>query len=587
MPSLRRNWPAVPAWCVVLLLLGVPAAGALAPALLSDNSQTVELTPQVRFATGALPASDVLSGRAVFSAKTPSRSGVTPTVWLRVPIGAHGDAAGPWVISLPRSVLRGVAYVPQDKIYRAVTIGSTVPYSRRAEAYMIVGVTVDRAAAISGKPLYLHITYRGDAPLWIRAETLRKRISSGFLYRLIDGLFFGVLLAVGLCNLYVAFAVRDRSASWFVAYIAALMAAELVMKGLGSAYLWPGVGFDERWASVATTILSFGTFLGFTRTFLQTRTAAPFWDKLLIAAFVAVAVSDVASQAIPGGDRFVAVVLAIEFTALIVTAGAGIVRIRAGYHPARFFVAAFVPAVAGIIATLAYNVFTPAGNWFVAENGSEFGAMAECVILSFSLLDRIRVLDAQRSRTEAELHRTAQRNVELKTLATRDPLTGISNRLAFFETFEDEIEYARRSGLLLGVLYLDLDDFKAVNDQYGHRVGDILLQIFSRRLKNAVRPSDTVARLGGDEFAVLVTGLSDASVLDSVQENVVHILDSHVVIEGTLISAGMSVGAAIFPRDGDEADALIEAADRRMYHAKQGDTQAPAGEGSTSSTTPA
>ncbi len=134
------------------------------------------------------------------------------------------------------------------------------------------------------------------------------------------------------------------------------------------------------------------------------------------------------------------------------------------------------------------------------------------------------------------------------------------------------------------MLYIDLDEFKAVNDRYGHRVGDVLLQIFSRRLKNAVRPSDTVARIGGDEFAVLVTGVSEASVLDAVQANVVRILDTHIMVEGSLVTVGMSVGASIFPRDGEEADALMEAADHRMYHAKQGGAQAPAAERSISIT---
>jgi diguanylate cyclase (GGDEF)-like protein len=392
-------------------------------------------------------------------------------------------------------------------------------------------------------------------------------------------LFFGVLLAIGLCNLYVAIAVRDRSAAWFVGYVGALIANELVATGLGNAYLWPGIGFDARWPSVITEILVFGTFLGFTRSFLQTRTAAPSWDRWLIGAFAAVVVSNVARHAVPGGERFAAVVLLVQFAAMVITIGAGIVRVRAGYHPARFFVLAFAPAVAGIMANLAYNVFTPAGNWFFAENGVEFGAMAECVILSFSLLDRIRILDVERSKAQAELLRTAQRNEELKTLASRDPLTGIDNRLAFVEKFEDEIEYARRTGLLLGVPYIDLDDFKAVNDRYGHRVGDILLQIFSRRLKNAGRPSDTVARLGGDEFAVLATGLGDAAILESVQANVVRILDTPITVDGALVTVGMSVGAAIFPRDGEEADALIEAADHRMYHAKHTGAQAPAGEG--------
>jgi len=584
MASLRRKPLWAPALGMVLWLLCAPAAHAAVSSLLNDGSRAAELTSQVSYADGTTPSAAVFSGKAAFSSRNPATGAGLANVWIRVPLAAQKGATGPWVLSLPRSVTGGVAYVPESAGYRALLIGSAIPYSRHAESYMTIGITIDRAAASTGRPVFLHVNYHADSPLWVRATTLRDRMSETFLYRLIDGLFFGILLAIGLCNLYVAFAVRDRSAAWFVGYVGALIANELVTTGLGSAYVWPGIGFDARWPSVATELLAFGTFLGFTRSFLQTRTAAPKWDRLLIAAFVVVVVSDVARHAFPGGERFGALVLLVQFAAMIVTVGAGVVRIRAGYHPARFFVAAFVPALAGVMANLAYNLFAPSGNWFFAENGVEFGAMAECVILSFSLLDRIRILDVERSKAEAELLRTAQRNLELKTLATRDALTGIENRLAFFETFEDEIEYARRSGLLLGVLYIDLDDFKAVNDRYGHRVGDILLQIFSRRLKNAVRPGDTVARMGGDEFAVLVTGLSEPAILDSVQANVVRILDTNIMVEGSLLTVGMSVGAAIFPRDGEEADALMEAADHRMYHAKQGGAQAPAAEGKTSPT---
>lgn len=583
MLPVRPTRRIAPAFCVALWLLSAPAANAAAAAggLLGNSSQTVELTPLLGYAPGTARAGDVLNGRTAFFQVNPAAASGVATVWLRVPLRADKRAAGPWVLSLPRTVTSGEAYVPQAGGYRQYLVGYSVPYKIHAEGYMTIGLTVDRTAVATGRPAYFHIAYHTDSPLWVRAQTLRDRMIQSFLYRLIDGMFFGILLAIGLCNLYVALAVRDRSAAWFVAYVAALTANVFVTTGLGSTYLWPSLGFDGRWPSAVTELLAFGAFLGFTRSFLQTRATAPKWDRLLVIAFFVLALSEIARRVLPGGERFAVLVLLVQFAAMLVTIGAGIVRVRAGDHPARFFVTAFAPAIAGVTANLAYNAFAPAGNWFWAENGVEFGAMAECIILSFSLLDRIRILDSERSRAEAELARTAQRNVELKTLATSDPLTGIHNRLAFFETFEDEIEYARRSGLSLGVLYIDLDDFKGVNDRYGHRVGDILLQIFSRRLKNAVRPGDTVARIGGDEFAVLVTGVGDASVLNAVQANVVRILDTQIVVEGSLVNVGMSVGAAIFPGDGEEADALMEAADRRMYHAKQ-NAQAPASEGTTS-----
>lgn len=368
---------------------------------------------------------------------------------------------------------------------------------------------------------------------------------------LVQGSFFGVLLAVGLCNLYVAVAVRDRSAPWFLGYVAALGANGLF--GGGKLDVWPDVAFVA--------------FLLFARSFLQTRTTAPRWDRVLVAAVMLEIVADAIRRLLPG-DSLAGLVLGMQFAGLIATMCAGVVRMRAGFHPAQFFVIAFAPAFAGETASIAYQTYLPGGHSFFAANAVEFGIMAQCVILSFSLLDRIRILDAERAQTEAELERTERRNAELHTLASSDPLTGIYNRLAFFEALDVEIEAVRDSVLLLGVLYADLDGFKSINDRYGHRIGDLLLQVVARRLENAVRPSDTVARLGGDEFAVLVTGVTSASVLESVRDNVAHILDAPITIEGIRLTVGLSIGMAMYPRDAQEADGLIEVADRQMYAAK-------------------
>jgi hypothetical protein len=179
MPLLRRNGPAVPALCVVLWLLCAPGAQAAA-ALLGDSSQTVELTPQVQFAPGSLSAAKVLSGGAAFALKNPATGHGISAVWIRVPIAAQQGAAGPWVLSLPRSVITGEVYVPDEIGYRSVLIGSSIPYVKHAESYVIVGITIDRTAAKSGKPVYLHLTYHADSPLWVRADTLRHRMYASF-----------------------------------------------------------------------------------------------------------------------------------------------------------------------------------------------------------------------------------------------------------------------------------------------------------------------------------------------------------------------------------------------------------------------
>ena len=157
--------------------------------------------------------------------------------------------------------------------------------------------------------------------------------------------------------------------------------------------------------------------------------------------------------------------------------------------------------------------------------------------------------------------------------ARRDLLTGLPNRLALVEYLPSAIARARRSGALMAVGMLDLDDFKAVNDRFGHRSGDILLVELSRRLMGLVRAGDFVARLGGDEFLFVFEGLSSATAhaeldraLARIHESVDEVFD---LGEGLQTRIGMSMGIALFPRDGEHADALMRHADAAMYEVKK------------------
>lgn len=120
----------------------------------------------------------------------------------------------------------------------------------------------------------------------------------------------------------------------------------------------------------------------------------------------------------------------------------------------------------------------------------------------------------------------------------------------------------------VGVLYVDLDGFKAVNDAHGHRVGDLVLTEVARRISAVLRPGDVVARLGGDEFAVLCPNLGDDAAAAAIAQRVVVALDRPFVIDGVAVVIGASVGIAT-ARPGDlGADGLIDAADRALYQVK-------------------
>lgn len=533
--------------------------------LLRPSGSTLDLLSSAQIAPGTESAQNVLAGRVHFKAL---RNGRVPEYsWIRLSLKAAPDASGSeWVLFLPSSVDRGVAYIPADRGYSAHRLGIGLPWSQHAQPYLRPAVELDDPA-LQGTPVYLHVHYFPDTPFYLRAVTEADAIVLSFEMRMMEGLFFGVLLAIGLCNLYVAIAVREKAAGFFVLYIAAFAVNELVTTGLGSQYLWPHAAPDLRALTLLTNTFTFLAGLLFARSFLQTRIMAPKWDRLLIAWFIAEASVDTLRHALPNGMAMAPLLLAIQLSGMLITVGAGIVRIRQGFGPARFFVLAFMPAMAGYMANIAYDIYMPPGRWFFAANGVEFGAMFESIIFSFSLLDRIRTLDAA--------------NVKLRDLATRDPLTRLFNRTAFFERFDSAIRQARSNKTGLGVLYVDLDGFKSINDRYGHRTGDLLLQIVARRLRMTVRESDTIARLGGDEFAILVTHVNSPEVLETVRADVNRLAETPLTIEGHVVRVGISVGGALFPRDGDGADRLIEAADRAMYAAKQARPQAPETRGST------
>lgn len=161
----------------------------------------------------------------------------------------------------------------------------------------------------------------------------------------------------------------------------------------------------------------------------------------------------------------------------------------------------------------------------------------------------------------------AQEQIEYQ--AYHDALTGLPNRLLFRDRITIALPQARRHGRLCAVMFLDLDQFKMVNDTLGHTVGDRLLQEIAWRIKANVRAGDTLARMGGDEFTILLAELRDAEgaaiaaqkILDSVRQPVV--IDEHVLHVTT------SIGIALYPHDGDDAETLLKNADSAMYRAKE------------------
>ncbi len=191
---------------------------------------------------------------------------------------------------------------------------------------------------------------------------------------------------------------------------------------------------------------------------------------------------------------------------------------------------------------------------------------AERLRLTSDLIDRLSGVAAQAT-TALQNGRLVD---EMTHQAMHDQLTGLANRLQFTDQLRTAIERGRRDVHPVTLLYMDLDGFKPVNDEFGHDVGDQLLVAVAKRLESCTRSDDTVARLGGDEFAVLLGSSTAPGDAEEVSDRVARALANPFTIEGHRLSLGASIGRAVFPLDADDADGLLRAADAAMFDAKRG-----------------
>ncbi|MGE4578322.1 MAG: EAL domain-containing protein [Desulfuromonadales bacterium] len=185
------------------------------------------------------------------------------------------------------------------------------------------------------------------------------------------------------------------------------------------------------------------------------------------------------------------------------------------------------------------------------------GTLTGIIEVSRDITDRLQI--------EARLNENEQR---LHHLAHHDPLTDLPNRLLFQDRLQHAMSKARRQNLMVGLLFIDLDRFKVINDTLGHEMGDRVLTEVAKRIRYWVRASDTVARLGGDEFVIILEDIQDSTYVGAVAQKILGVLTQPVHLDEQELFVTASIGVSLFPIDTESPEELMKFADVAMYRAK-------------------
>lgn len=560
--------------------------------------------------SGGLSLEDIKARRAEF---TPLRMGDAPnfgmsadTYWFRV--GLYPEATEDIrhitkILEVTAPTLSHVRIAVVDPVsgqtVSDLQTGYSYPFDSRPEQYRGFAVPLELDP---GRPvdLYLQIRSLGAldaaATLWDPKDFEEYSRDSYLVY----GLYFGALGALILYNLMLFVSLRDTTYLLYVAFAGALALGNIAHTGIGFQFLWPDAVI---WTGIAhVTLYALVLFFGplFCRSFLRLDVHSRLLSGLLLLSAAAALV--VIALLLTVGFRVAAIaesLLGMVFPLLAIASG--ILAWMRGQRSARWFLLAWTILLVGIALLAARNMdLIP--NTFFTRHALQIGNVLEMLLLSFALAERIADLRRQKveaeaeavsarqamvaalERTERELERAVdsrtrelmaindtlvrQRN-ELSQAVQTDSLTGLANRAGVRERLQMSISRCGPESYV-GVLLMDLNGFKKINDTLGHLSGDVVLREVGKRLRSCVhRSSDTVGRLGGDEFVVVLVGLKAPDDARSVSGAIARALSEPVAIGEELVSAGASIGLAIYPGDGSDVDTLLEVADRRMYAVKR------------------
>ena len=483
-------------------------------------------------------------------------------VWLQLTVQAGAVRDGQWLLDIDYpSIDRVEVYLLRDgRLEQQAVLGDHLGVSERPMAHRALN-------------LPLRLSPGASHELWLRVETTSSMIlpirlmSAPALDRYEAAMQFyqGIAGGIGLCLAIYALAhwigTRDATFLWYASAELSITAFFHALEGVGPLHWWEGSEWLTRNGGPFWVLVALVCGLGFLDRTLRVAELMPRVALAMRACGV------VAALALLGfvlgwvdyrGAHLVGSVLGP--TPILLGLPVAWMRARDGDRGALYILIGWgIYSVGIVLMALLLRGLIEANP--VTMHAFQTGSVLEMTMWLRALGVRLEELrrEAERGRHEREA---------LRSLAHTDPLTGLANRRGLVQALEERLPRAR-PGQMLAAYVLDLDGFKAVNDQFGHDAGDELLCEVARRLQDSLRSSDLVARLGGDEFVVVADGLESDAAAQRIGEKLLDAVLRPIVVRGEPCRVGVTVGFALVPLDAHDASSVLKRADAAMYGGKQ------------------
>lgn len=514
-------------------------------------------------------------------------------LWLRIDIQSAAEEPQSWILEMRYASLDRVSlFSIGDDGMEQQHAGDTLPYQQRNIGHRNPVFAVELAPG-EKRSFYLLTHSQGsltlDSQLW---NTTAFHEQSQLTYVLL-AIYFGMLLALASYNLMLFAALGERSFVLYVCFVVSFGIAVLAINGLGAQYLWPNLG--EMGNRILPFFLSLSATMGvlFAQSFLDTARRAEGLNRFL-SIWAGIAMTATLATLVADGQRALQLMSVIGLVTTLVLFVTGILCVMRRIPGSLIFVLAWLMLLVGGM-LLALRNFSLIPSNFLTVNAMQIGSAMEMLLLSLGLAARFNELKRLKESAQQQALRSqkqmlvsllqqekvleqrvtertdalAKANARLEMLAMLDPLTGLANRTALTQHMQQAMPRTERRNELLALVLIDLDSFKAINDELGHDTGDQVLEEVAARLKDCARETDLVARLGGDEFILISEGIIDQEDALRLGERLLDALSLPITLSNGSVSVGASIGISLTNGVQPDIETLMRHADQAMYQRKR------------------